>query len=212
MGLNDILNNIALSLENLAQLEAGEFRLGMLDLDSLSEIQPLNQKFEAILFRCKNCGKTTAFLSLKSIDHFIDVEKKSILQCRHCQFEMQIPVAQEIRAAQGKVYDFLQLESGTFTKILTKKGRLVQFSTSEAKITFESSENLEQKEFQIEVPQNKLKQLNNLQNRQLYRFKIKVYTSTVLNPQGAFIKKSGQSSETIQIQKYELLSLSKIKS
>lgn len=212
MGLNDVLNNIALWLENHLELQEGEFRLGKLNLESLTEIQPLNHNFEAILFRCEKCGKNTAFLSLKSIDHFIDVEKKSILQCRHCQFEMQIPIAQAIRESQGKEYDFLQLQSWTFTKILIKKGLLLHFSIPEAKIEFQYEENSELKTIQIEVSQNKLKLLHNLQIGQSYRLKIKVYISRILNLQKAFIKKPDQSAEAIELQKFELLSITKAKS
>jgi hypothetical protein len=211
LGLNDVLNNIALWLENQSQLQKGEFRLGKLNLESLTEIQPLNQMYEALLIRCENCGKATAFLSLKNIDHFIDDEKQSKLQCRHCQFEMQIPKAQEIREAQGNDFDFLQLQSWTFTKILIKRGRILHFSISEAMIKFEYEENSQSKTIQIEVPQSKLKLLRNLQIGEFCRLKIKVYISKRVNPQKAFIKKPNQGSETIQLQKYELLSFAKVK-
>lgn len=211
MELSDILNNVALWLENQSQLQAGEFRLGKLNLESMTEIQPLNQTFEAILIRCEKCGENTAFLSLKSIDHFIDIEKKSKLQCRHCQFEMQIPKAQEIREAQGEEYNFLQVQSWSPTKILIKRGRALHFSESEAKINIQYTENSDQKTLEIEIPEIKLKLLRNLQIGQTYRFKIRVYTAKMINPQMAFIKGSSQSSETIQLQKYELLSVAKIK-
>ena len=211
MELSDILNNVALWLENQSQLQAGEFRLGKLNLESMTEIQPLNQTFEAILIRCEKCGENTAFISLKSIDHFIDIEKKSILQCRHCQFEMQIPKAQDIREAQGKEYDFLQVQSWRPTKILIKRGRTLYFSKSKGKIKIQFNENSDQKTLEIEIPEVKLKLLRNLQIGQTYRFKIRVYTAKMINPQLAFIKKPNQGSEPIELQKYELLSFAKVK-
>ena len=210
--MSGILNEVALYLENAARLQKGEFRLGMLNLESLAEIAPLNQKFEALILCCRECGKTTAFLALKNIEQFLDIQKKSVVQCRHCHIETQIPETRIIRERQGKNYDFLQFQDWTFTKILIKKGILLHFSTSDKKITFQIPENPEQKPIQIEVPQTKIRLLHDLQIGQKYRLKAKVYISTILNPQKAFLKKSPQNLESEQIQRYELLSLTKIKS
>ncbi|MDD1778885.1 MAG: hypothetical protein LUQ65_12040 [Candidatus Helarchaeota archaeon] len=211
MEMSGLLNDIALFLENTVRLQKGEFRLGMLGLESLTEIAPLNQRFEALILCCKECGKTTAFLALKSIEQFLDLQKKSTIQCRHCHFEVQIPETRRIREMQGKIYDFLQLQDWTFAKILIRKGILLQFSVLDRRITFQNPENSEEKPIQIEVPQNKLKLLQGLQIGQKYRFKSKVFSSTILSPQKAFLKKSSQKLESEQIQRYELLSLTKIK-
>lgn len=210
--MSGLLNDIALYLENTARLQKGEFRLGMLNLESLTEIAPLNQKFEALISCCRECGKVTAFLALKSIAQFLDVQKKSVIQCRHCHIEMQIPETRKIRELQGNMYDFLRLQDWTFTKILIGKSNLLQVSISERKIMLQNQKNSEQQLIQIEVPLNKIKLLHDLQIGQKYRFKAKVYTSTILNPQKAFLKKPSQNSESEQIQRYELLSLTKIKS
>jgi hypothetical protein len=210
--MSGILNDIALYLENTAHLRKGEFRLGTLDLESLTEIAPLNQKFEALILGCKECGKLTAFLALKSIAQFLDIQKKSVLQCRHCQTEMQIPETRKIREMQGKEYNFLQFQDWTVKRILIGKGILLHFSASEGNITFQFSENPDQKPIQIEVPQNKRKLLRSLQTGQNYRFKAKVYTSTILNLQKTFLKQSSQKPDSEEIQRYELLSLTKIKS
>lgn len=212
MEMSGILNDIALYLENTARLQKGEFRLGTLDLEALAEIAPLNQKFEALILCCRECGKTTAVLALKSIEQFLDIQKKSVIQCRHCHLETQIPETRKIREMQGKTYDFLQLQDWIFTKILIRKGTLLRFSAPEGKITVQIPENPEQNPIQIEVPLNKLKLLHDLQIGQKYRFKAKVYASKMLNPQKAFLKKSPQIPESEQIQRYELLSLTKIKS
>lgn len=211
MEMSGILNDIALYLEKNAHLQKGEFRLGMLNLESMAEIAPLNQKFEALLISCRECGKTTAFLSLKNIEHFLDIQKKSVVQCRHCQFEMQIPETRRIREMQGKIYDFLQLQDWNFTKILSKKGMLLQFSVAERQITFQLPESAEQEPLRLEVPPNRIKLLRDLQIGQKYHFKAKVYQSAILNPQRAFLKKMAQKPESEQIQRYELLSLTKVK-
>jgi len=46
MEMSGFLNNIAISLEKIvgAQLSKGEYRLGTMDLNSVSEIAPLNQR------------------------------------------------------------------------------------------------------------------------------------------------------------------------
>lgn len=212
MEMSGLLNDIALYLENTAHLQKGEFRLGMLDLESLTEIAPLNQRFEAFVICCRECGKTTAFLSLKSIEQFLDIQKKSVVQCRHCHLETQIPETRKIREFQGKTYDFLQLQDWTVTKILIRKGILLHFSVSEGNITFQLPENPDQKPIQIEVPQNKRKLLRGLQIGQNYRFKAKVYTSTILNLRKTFLKQSSKKPESEQNQRYELLSLTNIKS
>ncbi|NVM29959.1 MAG: hypothetical protein HWN65_14045 [Candidatus Helarchaeota archaeon] len=51
--MSGFLNNMAKTLENFigSKLLEGQYRLGMLDLKPISEIQPLNQKYEAILLR-----------------------------------------------------------------------------------------------------------------------------------------------------------------
>ena len=108
MELDGLFNNIALTLENPIgiQLQKGEYRLGIIDLSSITEIQPLNQKFEALVSQCKQCGKNTAFLSLQSLDNYLDVEKRSCIQCRHCQTLVQLPKVQKIRDTQGKEFNF----------------------------------------------------------------------------------------------------------
>ncbi len=187
-------------------------RLGTLDLHSLTEIQPLNQKFEILLFHCQRCGKNTAFLSLQNLDHYIDVEKQSVLQCRHCNQQMQVPKIQEIREKQGKKYDFLQLETWKFIKILSKKGFLVHISLPDRKISFETSEDSPKKGLEIEVPPNKIKLIQKLPTRDIYHVKIEVFESKTMDLRKALLEKPKPGSlPTISSYKYQLVSISRVK-
>lgn len=213
MGLSGFLNNLALTLESIIgfKLAEGEYRLGMLNLEPVTEVQPLNRTYEAILLRCKKCGKSTAFLSLGRIDHYIDVEKKSKLQCRHCQFETQVPKIQEIRATQGKTDDFLQLQEKHFTKIISKKGKLTHFSARERKLQFEYTERGVKKRLDIDIPQNKLPFIQKIQVQQPCRIKIKLFETALLDPRRALQTTLDSSSEPLVVHNYELLNISKLK-
>jgi len=213
--MSNFLNNIALTLENLigAQLSEGEYRLGVLDLKPLSEIAPLNQNYEALLVRCKNCGKSTAFLSLGRLDHYIDDEKRAILPCRYCQFEIQVPKIQKIRELQGRENDFLQMQAWESAKILSKKGRLTKISKSEKKIYLRISENLKDESIEVVIPQSKLKLLETLQTGLNYRFKTQVFESKIIDLRSFLLKKYDPMHPSfIPITKYQLISLSQIKS
>ena len=210
MEMSGFLNNIAISLEKFvgAQLSKGEYRLGTMDLSSVSEIAPLNQTFEALLHRCQNCGDVTAFLSLGRLDNYIDTEKKSILQCRHCKFELKIPKIQQVRESQDREYNLLEVESWKSTKILSKKGHIVNISLPKRNFIFQMPDG---NNISIEIPPSKLKQVQNVRVRQNYRVKAKVFQSKKLDPKKTFLKKPDQNPELSLEYKYELISISKVK-
>ena len=160
---------------------------------------------------CKKCGKSTAFLSLGSIDNYVDNEKKSELQCRHYQHEIQVPKIKMIREAQGKADNFLQLQEKRFSKIISKKGRLTRISARDRKLQFEYIEKTEIKVLDIEIPPNKLKLVQKLQVQQSYRIKVKVFETALLDPRRALQTTLDSSSEPLIIYNYELLNISKFK-
>jgi len=208
--LSSFLNNVALTLENLigSQLQKGQYRLGFIDLQNLSEIQPLNQKFEILISRCKSCGNATAFLSLQQLDHYLDIEKQSILECRHCQFKVQIPKIHQIREKQGKIYNFLQVQDWQFTKIISKKGRILTISKQERKIQLQYEDQNRNKTIVVEIPKNKAKLLSKLQIQGLYRFKAKIFISKIIDPKQSFLTQLKKGSPTlIPSYKYELISI-----
>lgn len=208
--MSGFLNNIAIALEKFVgeQLSKGEYRLGTIDLNSVSEIAPLNQKFEILLLNCHKCGKVTAFLSLGQLDNYIDNEKNSILRCRHCQLETKIPKLQQVRQEQNRDYNFLEIEDWKSTKILSKRGKIINLSISDKKFLFQISDG---NEIKVEIPPTKLKQLQNIKLFQNYRVKLKVFQSKMLDPKKAFLKKPEQMPELSYMQKYELISVSKVK-
>ncbi len=210
MEMSGFLNNIAIALEKFigTQISEGEYRLGTMDLSSLSEIAPLNQTFEGLLLHCQKCGKSTAFLSLGRLDNYIDIEKKSVLQCRHCMFEMKIPKLQKVREVQDRDYNFLEIEDWKPVKILSKRGQLVNISLPERNFMFQIQDG---KEFTIEIPVKKLKQVQNVRVQQHYRVKAKVFQSKRLDPKKTFLKKPEQNPELLLEYKYELISISKVK-
>lgn len=213
MELTDFLNNIAETLEIMNVFSNEEFlRLGNLDLHSLTEIQPLNKKFEILLSHCQSCGKNTAFLSLQNLDHYIDVAKQSVLECRHCHQQIHIHKMQEIRANQGKEYDFLQVQAWKFVKILSKKGLIVQISVPERTISFEFAEDSPRKRLEIEAPANKMKLIQNLSTHDIYHIKIKLFESQTLDLRQALLKKHKSGPlPTIPSYKYQLVSILKVK-
>ncbi len=204
---------MAIAIETLigSQLSKAEYRLGTLDLQSLSEIEPLNQQFEALVLRCGACGAATAFLSLQTLDKYIDVEKNSTLQCRHCQYERRIPKISAIRETQGGPHNFLQVEGWHSTKILSKKGQLIQVQRLVSQIKLKSIDPSERSEWVVELPRNKRKLLATLRVGQKYRFKAKILESKSIDARKSFLQKSSQASPTLKTQrKYQLLSLSKL--
>jgi hypothetical protein len=213
--MSNFLNNIALTLENLigAQLSEGEYRLGVLDLKPLSEIAPLNQTYEALLIHCKNCGKSTAFLSLGGLDHYLDDEKMSIISCRHCHLEIQVPKVQKIRDLQGGETDFIQTQVWKPSKILSKRGQLTEILQSKKKIALQISDNVKNESIEIVIPENKLKLLQTLQIGLDYRLKIQVLESQSLDLHSVLLKKYDPTRPSlIPTIKYQLLSISQLKS
>lgn len=214
MELTGFLNNIAVAVEEKIgpRLSEGEYRLGILDLKHLSEIEPLNQQFESLLFRCPKCRKATAFFSLGPIDNYLDNEKKSLISCRHCPHSLSIPKIADIRTQQPELYNFLRVEDWKFTKILSKTGIASHLSLSEHTFTFQYEDASGQKQIMVEVPHNKLKELKNLALRQPIRVKVKVFESSQLDPR-YFLSKMQSSLDRFLTSclRYELLSLSKSK-
>ncbi len=211
--MSDFLTNISITLEYIVggQLNQGEYRIGIVNLESVLQLQPLNQKFEALVLKCNNCGKNTAFLSMQQLDHYLDIEKNSQLTCRHCQFKMQIPKIQRVRESQGSQIDFLRIQDKQFVKIISKKGRLIKILKQDRKIQLQSIEIGDSNIIEVEIPQTKIKLLTNLPLQQIYRFKAKVFESKVIDPQKAFLKQQVDPSNLpfITSQEYELLTLSK---
>jgi hypothetical protein len=192
------------------QLMEGEFRLGTLDLKDVTELQPLNQRFEVLLLCCPKCKKSTAFLSLGTIDKYLDVEKNSVAQCRHCQYQLKVPKVAQIRAQQDREFDFLTIEEWKPTRILSKKGLITEISLPSRKLKFEYQDPPEKKTIAIEVPPAKLKLIRNLPLHRSHRLRIQVLTARKLDPRSV-IRKGGVKapSSVVPTFKYKLLSLTK---
>ncbi|MHA1266092.1 MAG: hypothetical protein ACTSRS_12745 [Candidatus Helarchaeota archaeon] len=214
MEFNDFLSRLAEYIEETigAQLTKGEYRIGKVDLTPISELVPLNKPFEGLLIRCSNCQKATIFFSLGTIDHYLDEEKRSLVNCRHCHFAMPLPLVRQIRQKQGQEYNFLMAQDWKLTKILLKRGKILEVSPANFAFIFQFENETGTDAVEIKVPPQKFKNFQSIVPHLTYRLKIKVFQALLIEPR-SFLQKTASLSQpqTIPIFKYELISLFKVK-